>query len=62
MHYDLGDPNSTAAEDPSFQLRLHVRLLFDDAPIPLTLAGVENIVLVRLLDLFLWKRRYLRLR
>ena len=56
VHFELGDPNCTAADDPSFQLRLPVRLLFDDAPIPPALDGVENVVL----DLFAWKRRYLR--
>ena len=57
MHLELGNPNCTVADDPGFQLRLPVRLLFDDAPIPPALVGVENV----LLDLFAWKRRYLDL-
>jgi hypothetical protein len=57
VHFELGNPNCTVEGDPDFQLRLPVRLLFDDAPIPPALVGVENV----LLDLFAWKRRYLGL-
>jgi hypothetical protein len=49
---DVVNQNCTVAGDPSFQLRLPVRLLFDDAPIPPALVGVENV----LLDLFAWKQ------
>ena len=57
QHFELGNPNCTVPGDPSFELRLPVRLLFDDAPIPPALAGCENIVM----DLFSWKSRFLNL-
>jgi Uma2 family endonuclease len=57
QHFRLGDPNCIAMGDPNFQLRLPVRLLFDDAPIPPALVGVENV----LFDLFSFKREFLGL-
>ena len=56
LHFELGDPNCTMSNDPRFQLALPVHLLYDNAPIPPSLVGVENVVL----DLFAWKRHYLR--
>ena len=55
LHFRLGDPNCIAMGDPNFQLRLPVRLLFDDAPIPPAIVGVENMVF----DLFSFKREFL---
>ena len=57
QHFELGNPNCTVPGDPSFELHLPVRLLFDDAPIPPALAGCGNIVM----DLFSWKSRFLNL-
>ena len=57
LHFRLGDPNCIAMGDPNFQLRLPGRLLFDDAPIPPALVGVENVVF----DLFSFKREFLGL-
>ena len=47
------DPVCTRAGDPAFRLPISVHLLFDNAPIPVALAGGPTVEL----DLYLWKKR-----
>jgi hypothetical protein len=49
----FADPLCTRAGSPSFILQLPVNLMFDNAPIPVALAGKLNLEL----DLFLWKKK-----